>query len=600
MSHPSTLHTMLHVATFILSLTASVALAQEPKLESLTPTAPIGEVTLYQGRAMVSRMAAAPEREGLFELRFTNLPAAIDADSVQATVNAPKGGAKLLDVRFEATRLPNDANSNPELKKAIEDLEAAQRAGQVLALRAQRLVHQNELLNSIAAKTATESAKDFGSKSLDPAALAAQVEWLGKARSDLIAERTALDAETLANHRLASSLDAKVNALGGRTLIERTAIVTLGKSSAAPAEVTLRYLVGDATWTPKYAARADMEAKTLSLEYDAQILQNTGESWDNIKLTLSTAQPTQRAQPNGVSPIVVDVFVPPPITGGMVATGAPGAPAPMMDAAPMARKGSGKPGADGPFGSGGMDPGSTGEFDKNEAFEALFSDAIAVQSGTVANFPINRSVTIPSDAQKARTQRIATIDLSPTFVHVAQPVADPAVFIKATAANSSPYQLLSGPITVFLGGDSVGRTQLPDLSAGSEMTFWLGTDRRIEAKRVLVKKETAERGVFDKADETVWQYRVDITSTDTKPVTVELVDRMPVSRNEQIKVELKDLSQPLSTDAKYVADEKPQGMLKWLVSVPARTEAGKPAAQAVSWRVVLSKPKDVQVTGVPE
>ena len=235
---------MLHAATFILSLTASIALAQEPKLETLTPTAPIGEVTLYQGRAMVSRMAAAPEREGLFELRFTNLPAAIDADSVQATVSAPKGGAKLLDVRFEATRLPNDANSNPELKKAIEDLEAAQRAGQVLALRGQRLKDQNDLLNAIAAKTATESAKDFGSKSLDPAALAAQVEWLGKARSDLIAERTALDAETLANHRLASSLDAKVNALGGRTLIERTAIVTLGKSSAAPAEVTLRYLVG--------------------------------------------------------------------------------------------------------------------------------------------------------------------------------------------------------------------------------------------------------------------------------------------------------------------------------------------------------------------
>jgi hypothetical protein len=34
--------------------------------------------------------------------------------------------------------------------------------------------------------------------------------------------------------------------------------------------------------------------------------------------------------------------------------------------------------------------------------------------------------------------------------------------------------------------------------------------------------------------------------------------------------------------------------------VPARAEAGKPAAQAVSWRVVLSKPKDVQITGVPE
>jgi len=315
-------------------------------------------------------------------------------------------------------------------------------------------------------------------------------------------------------------------------------------------------------------------------EYDAQILQNTGESWDNIKLTLSTAQPTQRAQPNGVSPIVVDVFVPPPITGGMVATGAPGAPAPMFDAAPMA-KARGKPGEGGPFGSGGMDPGNPGGYDKNEAFEALFSDAIAVQSGTVANFPINRSVTIPSDAQKARTQRIATIDLSPTFVHVAQPVADPAVFIKATAANSSPYQLLSGPITVFLGGDSVGRTQLPDLSAGSEMTFWLGTDRRIEAKRQLVRKGTAEKGVFGKSDVTEWEYRIDLVNTLPAAATIEVYDRMPVSRNEQVKVELPKVTPALATDAKYVADEKPQGLLKWLVTVPAAADARKGASGQV-------------------
>ena len=209
-------------------------------------------------------------------------------------------------------------------------------------------------------------------------------------------------------------------------------------------------------------------------------------------------------------------------------------------------------------------------------------------------------ITIPSDDQRSRKQRIATVDSKPTFIHVARPLVESAVYLKAVAANSSAFQFLAGPATVFLGGDSVGSTTLPDLAPGAEMTFWLGTDRRIEAKRVLVKKETSERGVFGKADETIWQYRIDLTSTDTKPVTVELVDRMPVSRNEQIKVELKDLSQPLAADAKYVADEKPQGMLKWIVALPARTDAGKPAAQAVSWRVILTKPRDVQMTGVPE
>jgi len=73
-----------------------------------------------------------------------------------------------------------------------------------------------------------------------------------------------------------------------------------------------------------------------------------------------------------------------------------------------------------------------------------------------------------------------------------------------------------------------------------------------------------------------------------------------VSRNEQIKVELKDVSQPVVTDAKYVADEKPQGILKWLVQLPARAEAGKPATKSVSWTVLVSKPKDVNMTGLPD
>jgi uncharacterized protein (TIGR02231 family) len=300
--------------------------------------------------------------------------------------------------------------------------------------------------------------------------------------------------------------------------------------------------------------------------------------------------------------VVVDVVVPqPPITSGMVV---PGAPAPMMNAAPM-RKGRVKPGEPGgeggPYGgTGGLDPRSTGEFEKNDAFEALFSDAMAVQTGTVAAFPINRRVTIPSDAGKARTQRIATIDLKPTFTHVAQPVADPAVFIKATAANSSPYQLLSGPITVFLGGDSVGRTNLPDLAAGSEMTFWLGTDPRVTAKRTLVRKGTAAKGVFGKSDVTEWEYRIDLASTLAAPTSMEVFDRMPVSRNEQIKVELAKVSPALATDAKFTADEKPQGILKWVVSVPAAPAAGKPGTLAIDWTVREAHAQDVQITPIPD
>lgn len=570
--------------------------------EVVAANAGVSEVTLYQGRAMVSRAAQSPAREGLFEIRFEQLPPALDPASLQATVRSDRGGAKLLDVRFEETVTQTDVTNNPELRTAIAGLEAARHEAEALAMRMAAINDRYTLLNSIRQKTATETAKDFSSKDLDPEALGRQMAFLDAAQAQLIADRVKLDAETRANADAVNALQAKVNALGGQTKVERTAIVTVGQSVAQSAEVTLRYLVSGAGWQPRYAVRADVEAGALTIEYDADIRQATGEDWTDVRLTLSTAQPTQKAAPSEVPPAFVDVFVPPPpdTSGGMLGGLAEGG----------VRRKAGRP-----SGPGGEPRGTTGDpsafgapaemapamdMPVNTALAMKFEDASAVQSGTVVSYPLARAITVASDAQRSRKQRIATVETAPSFVHVARPLVEPAVYLKAVAANASQYQFLAGPATVFLGGDSVGATMLPDLAPGAEMTFWLGTDRRIEAKRVLVKKATSERGVFDKSDETRWDYRVDLASTDTRPVTVELVDRIPVSRNEQIRIELKDPSQPLATDAKYLADGKPQGMLKWVVQLPARLEAGKPATKSVSWSVVLGKPKDTQATGIPE
>ncbi len=568
---------------------------EEPVAESITVTAPIEEVTLYQGRAMISRIARSPAGEGLFELRFERLPLSLDPESLQATVRSARGGAKLLDVRFEESFTTSDVTNNPELRDAIAALEAARREGEALAMKMAAINDRYTLLNAIRQKTATESAKDFGSKDLDPEALARQIAFIDSTQAQLIADRIALDADTRANTDELNALTAKVKALGGQTKFERTAVVSVGQSIADAAEVTLRYLVEDAGWEPRYAVRADADAGSLVIEYDAEIHQSTGEDWNDVRLTLSTAQPTNRAAPNSIAPAFVDVFVPPPAAPAMEA---------MYDAAAAPRPDRAMRRA--PGGEGGGSGGAVGftgggaDMPVNAAYKAAFDDSRAVRSGTVVSYAIPRAISVASDAQRARRQRIATIDTKPSFTHVARPLVESAVYLRAIAANDSGYQFLAGPATVFLGGDSVGSTVLPNLAAGAEMTFWLGTDPRVEAKRVLVKKSTGETGVFSKSDETRWDFRVDLASTNPQPVSVELVDRVPVSRNEQIRIELKDLSQPLATDAKFTTDERPQGYLKWIVQLPGQAQAGKPSKASVSWSVIASKPKDVQTTPIPD
>jgi len=591
------------------------AFAQEAGVvvESVKASPSVVAVTLYQGRAMVSRVAEVPGAEGTFEIRFEGLPAALESSSLQATVAAPLGGAKLLDVRYDEKVTLTNVTNNPELAAAIKSLNEAQRIAERLGLEMTAISDRYAFLAAIRTKTATETAKELGTQALVPEALAKQMAFIDGEQSKLIADRVALDAQTRATTDAINTLQATVNALGGQSKVERTAIVSVGKSSSASSTVTLRYLVRDAGWSPRYAVRADVDAGALVVEYDAEIRQATGEDWKDVDLVLSTAQPTQRAAPADVSAFYVDVYVPPPASPAMAygvgeidrSAGMAGEKGANLERAwrEDARK-SGKPGIPGAGGRA-SDPMSFGDAPaENLAFKALYEDVAASRSGTVVSFPIPRATTIASDATRTRKLRIATVETKPAFVHVARPLIESAVYLKAVAANASSYQFLAGPATVFLGGDSVGSTSLPDLAVGAEMTFWLGTDRRIEAKRVIVKKDSGEKGVFGKSDVTQWDYRIDLTSTDTKPVTVEVMDRMPVSRNEQIKIELKnDIKQggaALASDAKYVADEQPQGILKWIVQIPAAKIAGTPATKSIAWSVIVSKPKDVETTGLPD
>ena len=76
--------------------------------------------------------------------------------------------------------------------------------------------------------------------------------------------------------------------------------------------------------------RAAADRSAVSVEYDALVVQSTGEDWNKVRLSLSTAEPTRASGPPPVEPWFVDVYVPPP----PVAVGAPVTRA--MTAAPMA------------------------------------------------------------------------------------------------------------------------------------------------------------------------------------------------------------------------------------------------------------------------
>ena len=92
---------------------------------------------------------------------------------------------------------------------------------------------------------------------------------------------------------------------------ERTEVkVFVSAGAPLDAELTIRYQVQTASWTPFYDARLSTgtrdEPAKLQLIRRASIQQKTGESWDDVQLALSTARPGASSAAPVLRPITVD------------------------------------------------------------------------------------------------------------------------------------------------------------------------------------------------------------------------------------------------------------------------------------------------------
>ena len=116
--------------------------------------------------------------------------------------------------------------------------------------------------------------------------------------------------------------------------------------------------------------------------------------------------------------------------------------------------------------------------------------------------------------------------------------------------------------------------------------------------RTLVKKETSKTGLFAGGRRTAYDYRIEIDNNAGKAIRLELWDRHPVSRTDQIQIDLVDVAPPLAADADYVEEEKPQGLLKWDLNVPAT--AKDEAAMVITFGVRVNRGKGIEMTPLPD
>jgi uncharacterized protein (TIGR02231 family) len=500
---------------------------------------------------------------GLYELRFNNLPESVQASTLQAKA---EGAVNVMGVEF-SQEVVSEAGSEP-VKRLDAEIETLQLTIHQLNEQRDVIKAQEAFVNAVSIRAASDASAKAGENALDLEALRQQMKFIADERSRLMNERQGVDVKQRETSEQLKAAQAKRQALAGSSGVNRAAVVIAAVQQTGSVRIDLTYLVADATWEPTYNIRAMLDTGIATLEYDAVLTQRTGEDWDGVTLTLSTAQPMMAANPPSLQPWFVDLF-----------RGNEGFLASREVAAPAAS----------------VAPSDDALVDK---LKEMADDAQVQGGGPSVTFLLPRTVTVKTNSQRQQTTRIASIDCRPKFVHVAVPLLTESVYIRGELVNTSLFQLLPGRASIFVGQDYVGPTMMDSVAPNGEFKVHFGIDHAVKAARRLVTKKTENTGLLSGGRRTTYDYRIAVDNGTGKPIVVELWDRYPVSRSSEIQITMPHISDPLSSDAYYVAEERPQGLLKWILNVPANA-AGQ-SAYLVTYGVEINRAKDLQITPLPE
>ncbi|MEV6931235.1 DUF4139 domain-containing protein [Dactylosporangium sp. NPDC051485] len=523
--------------------------------------APIVAVTVYPAQARVTRRVRQILPAGDRVVEVGPLPLGLDPDSVRVSGRGP---ATVLgvDVVLHRRAEPSDAavaELRAERRRLTAEADGIEDAETVLRQRQTFLTTLGERASSAYARalatgaSAPEAATGFsGTLGAEMTEVLAALRQLQQRRAE-VADRIAA-----ADRRLA-------DLSGKREPDARYAVVALSVAGEEPVELDVTYQVGEAGWRCNYDVRLVGDA--LQVTWFGLVEQRTGEDWPECELALSTARTSGVAEIPELHPWYLDPLPPPRPMPMARSAGFGGGPVPMP--APMMSAPA---------------PGGAAMLQEAFADAAPLGQAEArVEEGAVAAvYRPARPVAVPADGTTARAT-VAVLDLAARLDHVAAPARSADVHLRAVVTNSSGHTLPPGQAAVFHEADFVSRTGLATWAPGEELELALGLDDRVRVERELTRR-TATKVTLGSSRRREVEYRTTIGNYTGRPITVTVLDQVPVSRHDAITVR-ETLAEPQPTERTEL------GVLTWKLPI------AESAQQTIRLGYRVETAKGVELSG---
>jgi uncharacterized protein (TIGR02231 family) len=544
----------------------------------------ITAATVYADRAVVTRVATADLAAGEHLLAFERLPASLLDQSLQASGRGT-ATATILDVSAHTAYVDFTPNARvQELEEQIRGLQKQQRA---LDDRTDVLDQERDFVKRMLAASTGTVIYPLGADPTHGGGTAARPtldEWqklytysedtLGKIATEL----QSLDDQREDLKAKQTALEQQLNELRGasgksfKTVTVRVAVTEPGRL-----DLSLRYAVPGANWAPSYDARLHVAERAVELSYFGLVRNGTGEDWNDIALTLSTARPNLGGGAPELRPWIVDVAQP---VAAYAATES-------LAGTRMEERA-----AKGLQTFNAAAPAAAGEVQREEKDASLLTAAVEA-GATSATFKIPVAVTLPANNTTQRVP-IATTKLAANLQYQATPKIMETAFLSAYAYNNTDYPFLAGAMNTFLDDTFVAASRLKTVMPGEKFELQLGADEGIALKRKLVNRFAENTGLTSKGRRITYQYLVTITNNKKTAEHVVFKEPVPVSRNEKIEVTLlapaeKDVG---TTDQPKEVTREEDGKLVWRLDLKPGEKREVPLKFSVEY------PADLNVAGL--
>lgn len=516
----------------------------------------VKEVTIYRQGAKVHNVADVRLQSGENRIVFEKLSLGCNPQSIQVRI---KGSAQLMTAAFRT-------NSN-EIKKADQT-------------KAQKLQDSIDLVNELRDKLGTEknilekeekvieqnqarvgSGQGTTTNPININDLKELVNYYRTRINDIHNRIFDINKEIKKlNKQLATLNDKYYRALQSEIETSGEIVMQINSSLAQTVEITCIYLINSASWEPLYDLRADAIDKPLNLTYKASIKQSSGLDWKNVKIHLSSAMPLTNNSRPILNPKYIDYQI-------------------------VAKKNYYN------------DKLKVNEYQLSNSYQApniaIKEEAVTAPPPSPLEtldfqdentqsfnevFDIEPLHTVLNESQELQIIEYKKEDVPAIFEYHAVPKIEPSVFLLAKVIDYGKYNLLSGNANIFYKDTYIGQSYIDTKTTLDTLLLSLGRDEDIVIKRIKPTDVISPPRFLNNYKKEAIVFDIMIKNNKSIPIKIEVLDQIPISKNAEIEVELKEDSR-----AEY---NKDYGRLLWRLDIEPRKN------KTIRFSYTVKYPKD--------